>query len=104
MRELRFLIVADARFLFPIQNTHGFELGAVDVADAEKEFLIVLRLIVWIRPGEELEGVVPEMHRDFAKDSIAQINSVIKILRRREDNFRMLDVARIEIDRPAHSL
>ena len=67
--------------------------------DAKEEFLIVPGLIIGIGPREELKSIIPEMHGDFSEDPSFEVNSMVEVLRRREDDFGGLNVARIQIDR-----
>ena len=85
-----------------IDNAHRPKLRSIDLSNFQKEFLIVLRLVIRIRPRKELIGIVLEMHRDFAEDPASQIDSVIKILRRGENNLGLLEIAGIQIDRAFH--
>ena len=69
------------------------------MTDSEKEFLVFLRLIVRVSPGEELKGIVSEMHRHLGKDPPAEINSMVEVLCGGEDHLGVLEIAGIQIDR-----
>ena len=72
------------------------------MTDSEKEFLVFLRLIIGIGPGEELKGIVSEMHRHFPEDPPAEVNSMVEVLCGGENHLGMLEVTGIQIDRTDH--
>src|SRR6266481_1118472 len=87
-----------------LDEAHTTKLRSINVPHFQKEFLIFLRLIVRVRPWEELIRIIFEMHRNLAEDAVSQIYSVIKILGRGENDFSLLDIAGIEIHRAFHLL
>ena len=91
-------VLKAGKFYVPLDRSFPVaKLSSINVSHLEEKFLVFLRLIIWVRPGEKLISIVFEMHRDLTEDPPAQVDSVIKILRRSESDFRLLDITRVEI-------
>ena len=81
------------------EDAQVLQLRSIDLAGLQEKIDIWRGLIVWVSPREDLAAVLPEVSRDLREDPLSQINSVVEILRGREDYFRVLDVARIQVYR-----